>query len=159
MTEPSSTLAQAQNGAMADLWSLRGLSWRELVKRTCRSSWEDEVFGQAARLAFYCFLGIFPALLLMLLLLDAFGGAGPELRSALLDSIRQVVPPEASALVAKTAVELNARSVIGPGAFWLALGAAWATVNGTWAVIDGLNRRMRSRKSAGGGEFRPSLSD
>ena len=34
---------------MAELWGLRGLSWRELAKRTCRKSWDDEVFGQAAK--------------------------------------------------------------------------------------------------------------
>jgi hypothetical protein len=55
-----------------ELWSLRGLSWWELAKRTCRKSWEGEVFGQAARLAFYYFLGTFPAVLLLLLLFDAF---------------------------------------------------------------------------------------
>jgi hypothetical protein len=33
---------------MAKLWSLRGLSWRELAKRTCRKSWDDEIFGQSA---------------------------------------------------------------------------------------------------------------
>ena len=110
---------------MADLWSLRGLSWPELVKRTCRSSWEDEVFGQAARLAFYYFLGIFPAILLLLLLLDTFGSTGPELRNTLLDSFTG---------------ELNARAVVGAGALWAALGAAWATLNGTWAMMTGLNR-------------------
>jgi membrane protein len=125
---------------MADLCSLRGLSWRELVKRTCRSSWEDEVFGQAARLAFYYFLGIFPALLLLLLLLDTFGNTGSELRNTLLDSFQQVVPREASALITKTTGELNAKAVIGSGALWAALSAAWATLNGTWAMIVGLNR-------------------
>ena len=49
---------------MAYLWSLKGLSWRELAKRTCRKSWDDEVFGQAARLAFYYFLSLFPVPLL-----------------------------------------------------------------------------------------------
>src|SRR5437016_5723758 len=57
---------------MAELWSLRGLSCRELAGRTCRRSWEDEVFGQAARLTFYYFLGIFPALLLLLVVLNTF---------------------------------------------------------------------------------------
>lgn len=53
---------------MAQLWSMKGLSWRELAKRTCRKSWDDEVFGQAARLAFYYFLSLFPVLLLLLIL-------------------------------------------------------------------------------------------
>jgi membrane protein len=125
---------------MADLWSLRGLSWRELAKRTCRSTWEDEVFGQAARLAFYYFLGMFPAILLLLLLLDTFAGAGSELRNMLLDSFQRIVPPGASALITKTTGELNARAVIGAGALWAAAGAAWATLNGTWAMMTGLNR-------------------
>ena len=61
---------------MTGLWSLRGLSWRDLAKRTCRKSWDDEVFGQAARLAFYYFLSMFPVLLLLLIWLDKFAGAG-----------------------------------------------------------------------------------
>jgi membrane protein len=129
----------AETGTMADLWSLRGLSWRQLAARTCRRSWEDEVFGQAARLAFYYFLGIFPALLLLLLLLDTFASTGSELRNTLLDSFQQIVPREASTLITKTVGELNARAAIGVGALWAALGAAWAILNGTWAMMVGLN--------------------
>ena len=54
---------------MAQLWTMKGLSWRELAKCTCRKSWDDEVFGQSARLAFYYFLSLFPVLLLLLILL------------------------------------------------------------------------------------------
>ena len=49
------------------MWSLGGLSARELVKRTARQTWQDDIFGQAARLAFYHFLAIFPVLLLLLI--------------------------------------------------------------------------------------------
>jgi membrane protein len=119
--------------------SLRGLSWLELAKRTCRSSWEDEVFGQAARLAFYYFLAIFPAILLLLILLDTSAIVGSELRRTLLNSFRQIAPQPASDLIAKTTGELNAKAVIGSGAFWGALCAVWATLNGTWAMITGLN--------------------
>jgi hypothetical protein len=96
---------------MAELWSLRGLSWRELAKRTCLKSCEDEIFGQSARLAFYFFFAMFPVLLLLLILLGKSAGAGSELRGALLDSFKQVLPPEASALMAKTIQQLNARAV------------------------------------------------
>ena len=80
---------------MAELWSLRGLSWWELAKRTCRKSWEDEVFGQPARMAFYFFFALFPLLLLLLILLGKSAGVGSELRAALLDSFGQVLPPGA----------------------------------------------------------------
>jgi membrane protein len=53
---------------------------------------------------------------------------------------QQIVPREASALITKTTGELNARAVIGAGAFWAALSAAWAILNGTCAMIVGLNR-------------------
>jgi membrane protein len=111
-----------------------------LAERTCRKSWEDEVFGQAARLAFYYFLGIFPALLLLLVLLNTFASTGSELRNTLLDSFQQIVPREASALIAKTIGELNPRAAIGAGAVWAVLGAAWAILNGTWAMMVGLNK-------------------
>jgi len=132
---------------MHELWSLRGLSWREWISRTCRRSWGDEVFGQAARLAFYYFLAMSPAVLLLLLLLKLFAGAGSELRNALLDSFQQILPQEVSALIAKTAGELNAKAAVGPGAFWAALGAGWATVNGTWAMIAGLNRAYEIKEN------------
>src|SRR5207237_8924698 len=125
---------------MGELWSLRGLSWRELAGRTCRRSWEDDVFGQAARLTFYYFLGIFPALLLLLVVLNTFASTGSELRKTLLDSLQQILPPDGSALITKTAGELNARAGLGVGAIWAVLGGAWAILNGTWAMIVGLNK-------------------
>ncbi len=123
---------------MAELWSLRGLSWREWITRTCRRSWDDEVFGKAARLAFYYSLS--PAVLLLLLLLKLLAGTGSELRNVLLDSFEQVLPQEVSALIAKTTGELNSRATVGIGALSAALGAGWAALNGTWAMIADLNK-------------------
>jgi membrane protein len=136
----------AHFGTMAFLWSLRGLSWRELAARTCRRSWEDEVFGQAARLAFYYFLGIFPALLLLLLLLNTFGRTGSELRSTLLDTFQEIVPGQASALMAKTIGELSTQAAIGVSALLAVVGAAWAILNGTWAMMVGLNKAYGVRE-------------
>lgn len=124
---------------MAFLWTLRGLSLRELIVRTYHRSWDDEVFGQSARLGFYYFVGIFPALLLLLVVLHIFAGTGTELHNILLDSIQQIVPPEAAALIAKTDGELNLRASIGAGAISVILSAAWAILNGTWAMMSGLN--------------------
>jgi membrane protein len=125
---------------MAQLWSLKGLSWRELAKRTCRKSWDDEVFGQAARLAFYYFLSLFPVLLLLLILFDKLADTGSNLRDTLLGAFQQILPRGASALIAKTAVELNAGAVIGAGAVAAGLGSAWGALNGTWAMMTGLNK-------------------
>jgi membrane protein len=125
---------------MAELWSLRGLSWQQLLKRTVLRSWEDEVFGQAARLAFYYFLGLFPALLFLLLILNMFPGTGSELRRILLDSVQQIVPRQAALLLAKTTEELNARAILTGASPWAAVAGAWALLNGTWAMMVGLNK-------------------
>jgi len=129
---------------MAEFWSLRGLSWRQLLLRTCRSCWEDDVFGQAGRLAFYYFLGTFPAILLLLLLQDMFGGSG--LRDTLLDCFRRIFPPDASALITKAAGELDAKAAIGAGALGAAFASAWTTLNGTWAMMVGLNKAYQVKE-------------
>jgi len=115
---------------MAEFWSLRGLSWLELAKRTLRRSWEDEVFGQSARLAFYFFFAMFPVLLLLVILLGRSTGAGSELLGVLLDSSKQVLPPDASALVGNTTRQLNVTAVLGTGAILAGVGAAWGALNG-----------------------------
>jgi len=125
---------------MAYLWSLKALSWRELAKRTCRRSWDDEVFGQAARLAFYFFLSLFPVLLLLIILFDKLADTGSNLRDTLLGAFQQILPQQASALIAKTVAEINAGAVIGVGAVAAALGSAWGVLNGTWPMMTGLNK-------------------
>jgi uncharacterized BrkB/YihY/UPF0761 family membrane protein len=67
---------------MVELWSLRGLSWLELATRMCRESWQNEIFGQSARLTFYFFFVLFPVLLLLLILLGNLADARSELRYA-----------------------------------------------------------------------------
>lgn len=124
---------------MAELWSLRGLSWRELAKRTCRKSWDDEIFGQSARMALYFFFALFPVLLLLLILLDR-SASGSEWRGALLDSFKQVLPSGASALMAQTIQQISAKAVFGMGAILAAVYAGWGALNGTWAMITGLNK-------------------
>lgn len=109
------------------------------MKCTCRKSWEDEVFGESARLAFYFFLAMFPLLLLLFILLG-FVHAGPGWRGALFGLLGQVLPPDASALVTQIVNQLQARAIIGAGAILAGLSAVWGTLNGTWAIITGLNK-------------------
>src|ERR1035437_6939171 len=92
---------------MIDLWTLGGLSWRELFKRTVKESWEDEVFGQAARLAFYHFLALFPALLLAATILARFSGAGSDLLKTLESSIGNVLPARALEMVTSFLAEVG----------------------------------------------------
>ncbi len=124
---------------MVDLWTLGGLSWRELLKRTWRESWQDAVFGQAARLAFYHFLAIFPSLLLLMFLLLKSPEFGSAMRHTLADALRQIMPQGSAELIQKVIYELDARAHEGIGAITAGLAAAWAALNGTWAMTSALN--------------------
>src|ERR1022692_1695070 len=115
---------------MIDLWTLGGLSWREQFKRTVKESWEDEVFGQAARLAFYHFLALFPALLLAATILARFSGTGYDLLKTLESLLGSVLPARAFEMVTGFFAEISkgaARHTV-----WFAMfGSLWAALNGT----------------------------
>ena len=122
---------------MENLWTLGGLTWRELISRTARESWDDEVFGQSARLAFYHFLAIFPALVLAARLMEHLSGAGSGLYQTLEMSLTTILPPRASETLTGVVREIGGGSKL---TIWYALlGAVWAALNGTWAVMSGLN--------------------
>jgi membrane protein len=123
---------------MIDLWTLGGLSWRELFKRTVKESWEDEVFGQAARLAFYHFLALFPALLLAATILARFSGTGSDLLKTLESLLGSVLPARAFEMVTGFFAEIS-KGAAGHTVWFAMFGSLWAALNGTWAVMSGLN--------------------
>lgn len=124
---------------MKNLWSLGGLSWRELVVRTWRESWEDAVFGQAARLGFYHFLAIFPCLLLLFLVLANFPPAEAQLRNMLLDGLGRLLPEQSFALMQSMIQQLSDTAHFRFAITTAGASAVWAAVNGTWAMMNGLN--------------------
>ena len=115
------------------------MSWYELARRTAIKTWQDHVFGQAARLAFYHFLALFPALLLLLLLLSKLPVAGTQLCDTLTRCFQELMPPQSSSLVSATIGQLKGTASLGKDAISAVLTGAWAAVNGTWAIIAGLN--------------------
>lgn len=124
---------------MRNLWSLGGLSWRELVGRTWHESWEDEVFGQAARLAFYHFLAIFPCLLLLFFVLANFPPAEARLRETLLGALELLLPQQSFALMDSLIHQMNETANLRIAIWSASASAVWAGVNGTWAMMTGLN--------------------
>lgn len=124
---------------MAEWWTLRAISWRELARRTWREIWDDEVFAKSARLAFYFFFALFPVLLLLVVLLSETNQSGSAFRKILLDAFNQVLPANASALVAKTVHQQSAKALLGTGALLAGATAVWGALNGTWAAIAALN--------------------
>jgi membrane protein len=125
---------------MVNLWTFGGLSLPELLRRTARASWQDEVFGQGGRMAFYHFLAIFPSLLVFFLVSARIPHLGDHMRNSLHEMSSQVLPDQVSQLLEKVMDEVNQRTESGVQLISVCAGALWAAFNGTWAMIYGLNK-------------------
>ena len=125
---------------MPNLWTLGGLSLSDLLRRTVRESWQDEVFGQGGRMAFYHFLAIFPSLLVFFIISARVPHLGDHMKTALQDLSTQVLPAQVSQLFQEMMDELNQRTRSGVHLISIIAGALWAALNGTWAMIYGLNK-------------------
>ena len=95
---------------MLNLWTLGGLSLSELIRRTARECWHDEVFGQGGRMAFYHFLAIFPSLLIFFTIGARVPHLGDHMKNALQDLTRQLLPDQASKLFQDIMNELTDRT-------------------------------------------------
>lgn len=122
-----------------NLWTLGGLSLRDLLRRTARESWDDAVFGQGGRMAFYHFLALFPSLLVLLALAARIPPFGDPIKSSLQDLSNQVLPQQAAQLFQQMMNELNGSRLSGFQLLSVFAGATWASLNATWAMIYGLN--------------------
>lgn len=142
-------------GNMRDLWTLGGLTLPELLRRTIRESWEDAVFGQGGRMAFYHFLALFPSLFVLLVIASRIPHAVTHLHMALEDLSAQVLPEQVTQLFERALDELNGRTPSGFQLVSVSAGTLWAVFNSTWAMIYGLNRAYeveenRSRRELAG---------
>lgn len=138
---------------MATSWNFGGLSLPEIVRRTIRESWKDEVFGQAGRMAFYHFLAIFPILFASLAPLMRAPHLRESLDRAIRDVSSQLLP---SRLMNLPENVLQERSQQGHARFPLltaAIGVLWASLNGKWAMIYGLNNAYETKESRSFGEL------
>ncbi|HEX8144493.1 MAG TPA: YihY/virulence factor BrkB family protein [Pyrinomonadaceae bacterium] len=123
---------------MASLWTLGGLTWKELGRRIWQQINEDDVFGRAAQLSYYFLLSLFPLLLVLVTLLGYFAEAGSELRESLLGYLGEVMPASATALVQTTLEEISKQKGGGKISFGI-LAAIWAASNGMGAISETLN--------------------
>lgn len=125
---------------MPRLWTLGGLSLSDLLRRTARESWQDSVFGQGGRMAFYQFLAIFPSLAVFLFLGARIPHLVDSLKNALQDFSGQLFPDQVSKLLESVLNEQRGSALSARQIVFTSAGALWAALNSTWAMIYGLNR-------------------
>lgn len=131
---------------MVSLWSLDGLSIWELLRRTAHESWEDSVFGQGGRMAFYQFLALFPCLLIFLAVASWIPEFGERVNHTVSDLGGQVLPAQVSQTLQAMMADQSRRHLSGTELIPAFVGALWAAFNSTWAMIYGLNRAYEVRE-------------
>jgi len=113
------------------------------VWHRCR---EDDVFGGAAKLAYFFLLALFP----LLIFLTSVIGFLPGVQGSLLDGVARVAPPEAIKLVRETLSDVVSHRSEGLLSLGL-IGTLWSASSGVASLMDALN------KAHGAKETRPFL--
>lgn len=120
-----------------------GIGWRQILGRTIKETVSDNCLGLSAQLAYYFFLSVFPALLLVVALTSFFP---QNLLDRMLAWFSSFIPPDVLNIV-RTQIRL----ITGSGHTGLltfgALGALWSSSSAMSATIDTLNRAYGIREA------------
>jgi membrane protein len=92
------------------MWTLSGLTIKDFAGRVWREIKNDDVFGNAAKLAYYFLLALFPLLILLTSIIGLLLGPGTGLRHAFFNYLSQVMPSSAFQLIDKTMTEVATRA-------------------------------------------------
>jgi membrane protein len=112
------------------------ITWREIVKRTASEVVADNCLNLAAQLAYYFFLALFPALLVLIAIISYF--PVHDLMNTLMATLGRIAPPEVLQIledqIAKIAQGKNGGLLtIG------VLGAIWSSSSAITAIVSALN--------------------
>ena len=76
-------------------WKLGGLTFSQLCHGVFNEITANDVFGQAAKLAYYWLFALFPLILIMMTLFGMFGSTSTELQDHLLSYFADFLQPDA----------------------------------------------------------------
>ena len=120
------------------MWTLNGLSWKEMAVRVWNEMNRDDSLGDAAKLAYYFLLALFPLLIFLTSAIGLIVGSGTSMRHTLFHYLARLMPSSASQLIDSTMLEVTNSSSAGKLSFGLLL-ALWAASNGMGAITEALN--------------------
>lgn len=132
--------------AVASIWRLGGLTWRDLGKRVWLEIYGSDLFTRAAALSYYFLLALFPLILFLVAILGYSADAGTKLRENLLGYLGRVVPRSASDLIYATIDEINKGAGGGKLSFGLLAALLFAS-SGMGAVSETLNAAYGVKES------------
>jgi len=123
--------------------NFRSLPWRRIAKRVVTETWDDDVFGRAAQLAYFWLFSLFPVLLIIFVILG-FIAQGATLEEQLLHLLQRAIPPSSFGIVRETMSQITTHAT----AEKLSIGICttlWAASSGMSAVIAALNKAYEVR--------------
>jgi membrane protein len=112
------------------------LGWGTIFKRTATEMVSDGCFGMAAQLAYYFFLSLFPALLIIVALTSVFP---PDVLDQIVRWLGLFTPPDVLTIIQGQLQQIRAAGHGSLLTFGL-LGALWSSSSAMSAIIDTLNR-------------------
>jgi membrane protein len=113
------------------------ISWTELIKRTGREVLADDCLGLAAQLAFYFFLALFPALIVLVAFVSFIPVAG--LLESITTNLSRVAPTEVLAIIQDQVLKIAHEKNGGLLTLGM-LGTIWSTSTGLDAIISTMNQ-------------------
>ena len=131
---------------VASLWSLGGLTLRELTRRVWRAIDEDNILGRAAELAFNYILALFPFLLFLSALFGIFASHAVTLKTYLLQHLSQALPPAAFQAINQTLEEVTSNAGGGKLTFGIVL-TLWFASGGMSSMMSTLNGAYEVRET------------
>jgi membrane protein len=120
------------------------ISWTDLVKRTASEVMADNCLGLAAQLAYYFFLALFPALLLLVALVSFLPIEG--LMDTITATLARVAPIEVLTIIQDQVLKI-AHDKNGGLLTLGMIGTIWSTSSGVSAIIDTLNQAYDIQES------------
>ena len=123
---------------VSTIWSLGGLTVRQMGKKVFAGINDDNLLGRAAELAFNFVLALFPLLIFLLSLLGVFASRGSALRVDLMSYLSSVLPPDAAHVVTNTLQEVMRNASNGKITIGIVL-TIWFASGGMSSMVSGLN--------------------
>jgi membrane protein len=129
---------KTQGESMTGAWDFRSINAKDFMKRVWRQFLEDDVTGEAAKLAFYSMLALFPLLLFTTALLGTILQGEAMLQTAINDYFENVAPESVASLMQTTLQEVSEGSTGGKLSIGL-LVSLWAASRGMIGLMRALN--------------------
>ncbi len=112
------------------------ITWTEIVKRTAREVMADNCLNLAAQLAYYFFLALFPALLVLIAIISYF--PVHDLMNTIVATLGRIAPPEVLQIIRDQIAKL-AEGKNGGLLTIGVLGAIWSSSSAITAIVSALN--------------------